>query len=255
MQASSASRHADDSALLAGLADDRCVGGRVLLDGARPAYVVLRGCADVVALPRPGVAAPATGRLLGTVGHGAVVPSSTALGAWQLMLVPHRGAAVRALLPTRLRELGYGSVAQPSDGGAIPAPRAVSRLVAALAAGIDMTLAMLATALRGPRPPAPAAVIRAGQIVSLDAGSAVRGGVGIGWVRVAGGHAHRNGEQDEVFGGAEPVLLGGEDWLVVDGPSTAEVTCTADLLAGGQLPVVLDQYLAGTLRAIDRRFG
>jgi hypothetical protein len=92
-----------------------------------------------------------------------------------------------------------------------------------------------------------------GQIVSLDAGAAVTGDGGVGWLRVAGGHARRNGEDATVFGGAEPALLSGRDWIVVDGPATVEATGTADLLATGHLPAALDQHLVLTLRAIDSR--
>lgn len=256
MQVPAAPWHTVDPAVLAPFTDDRCLSGPVPLDGTHPAYAVLRGHAEIVAAPRRiGDGPSCRAQRLGTVEAGAVVPSSTALGAWQLVLVPGAGTSVRSLSVDRLREVGYGAVAEPPDPGPIPVPRGASAPVQALARGIDATLRVLAAALRTGSPPAHAVAIRPGQIVSLESGAVVRGAPEVGWVRVAGGHGYRNDELDTVFGGTEPALLAGDDWIVVDGPATAEATPTTDLLVAGQLPGVLDQHLVCVLRTIARRFG
>ncbi|HEY1569770.1 MAG TPA: hypothetical protein VGG05_00395 [Pseudonocardiaceae bacterium] len=192
------------------------------------------------------------GHRLGVFEQGSVVPSSTVLGAWQLVLLPAPGTHLLPLSTGRLRAIGYGAPSTAPDG-LVPVPRAVSVLVAALARGLDAVLLALADALRTDHPPDNAVPISPGQFVSLDAGAAVTTDGGVCWVRVAGGHARRNGEDATVFGGAEPALLAGRDWLAVDGPATAEATTTADLLATGHLPAALDQHMVLTLRSIDRR--
>lgn len=258
MQLPSAYQRAGDAALLARLADPDAGTGsadRVLLDGRRPAYLVAHGRANLFAVRRTMGPGPlGRGHFLTTLGQGAVVPSSTVLGAWQLVLVPLAGAWLRPLSSGRLLGIGYGSAcgAEPPDV-LMPAPRAVSVLVTAFARGLDVTLLALSDALRRGLAPPHAKAVAVGQIVSLDACAAVTGDGGVGWLRVAGGHARRNGEDATVFGGAEPALLSGRDWIVVDGPATVEATGTADLLATGHLPAALDQHLVLTLRAIDSR--
>lgn len=257
MQVPPASRHADDVAMLARLAqaDHARDPGPVRLDGTRPAYLVRHGPADLVAVPRhTDVPGPDARRVVATVDDGAVVPSSTALGAWQLALTPRDGTLVRPLLAVRLRELGFGAVAEPEDDPPIPAPRSIPAQVAALARGMDATLCALAATLRCGPPPPGSVIIRPGEILSLEPGTAVCGDGGVSWVRVAGGHARRNDEQDAVFGGAEPALLAGCDWIAVESPATIEAVRTVDLLVAGQLPAALDLHLVGLLRSIDRRF-
>jgi hypothetical protein len=246
---------ADDLAVLARLTAGRCPPGRIVLDGGRPAYLVARGCGDLFAVPRlTGPEAPGHGRFVGTVGVGCVVPSSTVLAAWQLVLVPRADAVVQPLPPARLRAIGYGTVADPPSRPSIPTPRGTSASVAALARGLDATLRELADVLRTARPPVHAVPVRPGQLLSLGAGAAVRGGGDVSWLRVAGGHARRNGELGAVFGGGEPALLVAGDWVVVDTAATAESVPTADLLAAGQLPGALDLHIGLVLRSIDRRF-
>ena len=89
--------------------------------------------------------------------------------------------------------------------------------------------------------------------MSLEAGAAVTSDGGVSWLRVAGGHARRNGDRPAVFGNGEPALLAGRDWIVVDGPATVEATGTSDLLVTGHLPAALDQHTVLTLRPIDDR--
>jgi hypothetical protein len=264
MQVPPAFRRADDAALLTGLVDPMTGDGtvtddgtaeRIVLDGRRLAYLVAHGRADVFAVSRPIGPEPGRRHFLGTFGQGAVVPSTTALSAWQLVLAPASDTRVRPLSTGRLRGIGYGGVgdlAEPADL-LVPAPRAVSVLVAALARGLDAALCTLSDALHAGEPPPHAMAIGPGQIISLDAGAAVTSDGDVSWLRVAGGHARRNGEDAAVFGGAEPALLCGRDWIVVDGPATAESTSTADLLATGHLPAALDQHMVLTLRAIDGR--
>jgi hypothetical protein len=244
---------ADDAALLAGLAAGPGGTEPVVLDGRRLAYLVTGGSAELVAVPRSlGRVARRPSHPLTTIGPGAVMPSSTVLGAWQLVLAPEPGTLVRPLGTGRLRSIGYVDADDPQDP-LVPAPRAVSTLVAALARAMDAALFALAEGLRVGRPPGGALAVGAGQVVSLAAGAAVTGDGGVGWLRVAGGHARRNGEHATVFGGAEPALLAGRDWITVDGPATVEALGTADLLRTGHLPAALDHHLLLTLRTIDHR--
>lgn len=244
---------ADDAALLAGLAAGPGGTDPVVLDGRRLAYLVTDGAVELVAIPRSiGREPRCPTHLLTSIGPGAVVPSSTVLGAWQLVLAPQPGTLLRPLSTARLRALGYVDADPPHDP-LVPAPRAVSALVAAVARALDAALFAVAEALRGGRPPGDALAVGAGQFVSLAAGATVTSDGGVGWLRVAGGHARRNGEHGTVFGGAEPALLSGRDWITVDGPATAEVLGTADLLRTGHLPAALDQHLLLTLRTIDHR--
>jgi hypothetical protein len=246
---------ADDLAALVRLTAGRCPPGRIVLDGSRPAYLVGCGCADLFAVPRHvGPETSGHGRFVGTVGVGCVVPSSTVLAAWQLVLVPRADAVVQQLPAAKLHAIGYGTVAGPASRPVIPAPRVTSAAVAVLARGVDATLRELADVLRTARPPVHAVPIRPGQLLSLEAGAAVRGGADVSWLRVAGGHARRNGELGAVFGGGEPALLAAGDWIVVDTPATVESVPTSDLLAAGQLPAALDQHIGLVLRSIDRRF-
>jgi hypothetical protein len=249
---------AADGALLAALTDQPVStdGDRIVLDGRKLAYLVTDGRADLFAVRRgvcPVVQGQFQGHFLASVGSGTVVPSATVLGAWQLVLVPVGGARIRPLSARRLRGIGYGGVAETSEPTDIlvPAPRAIPVLAAALARAIDSALLALADALRTGCPPTHAMPIDPGLVVSLDAGAAVAGNGQVGWLRVAGGHARRNGEHAAVFGGAEPALLAGCDWLVMDGPATVEALGTADLLTSGHLPAALDHHAVLTLRAIE----
>lgn len=247
---------ADDVSLLAELAGEGterwCV-----LDGAEPAYLVPGGHADLIAVPRRlGTEPVDCYRFLATLGPGTVVPSATVLGAWQLVLAPAAGTRLLPLSAKRLRGVGYGGVGCGDIAGAVPlvpAPRGVSLTGAALARGVDAALLALADALRGGDLPPPCTAIGPGEIMSLDSGTAVKAAGGVSWVRVAGGHARRNGDPAAVFGNGEPALLAGHDWIVVDGPATVEATCTADLLVAGHLPAALDAHATLTLRRIDDR--
>jgi hypothetical protein len=255
---------ADDAALLASLTDPSTAPGcgeYAVLDGGRPAYLVTGGRADLFAVRR-GLGPPPRARegghchFLTTFGPGAVVPSSTALGAWQLVLAPLPGTVIRPLSATRLCDLGYAGVAEPVHADTlVPAPRATPVLAAALARAIDAALLVFADALRAGCPPARAAPIGPGLVVSLEAGASVTGDGMVSWLRVAGGHARRNGEQAAVFGGAEPALLAGRDWLVVDRPAIVESMGTSDLLTAGHLPEALDHHIVLALRSIETRIG
>jgi hypothetical protein len=71
------------------------------------------------------------------------------------------------------------------------------------------------------------------------------------WLRVAGGHIRRNGDHAAVFGGPEPALLAGRDWIIADGPCTVESVRTVDLLVAGQLSAAIDNHSVLTLRTIE----
>lgn len=240
----------DDVALLADLAGPG-TGRWCVLDGHEPAYLVPDGSADLLAVPRRLGEEPVGGRrYLATLGPGAVVPSATVLGAWQLVLAPAGGTEVLPLSADRLSSIGYGDVAGVR---LVPAPRAVTVIAAALARGLDAALLVIADALRDADPPEPSTAIGPGQIMSLGPGTAVTGDGRVSWLRVAGGHARRNGDPAAVFGNGDPALLAGRDWIVVDSPATVEATATADLLATGHLPAALDAHAGLTLRRIDDR--
>jgi hypothetical protein len=255
MHVPSAFHYRDGAVLLAELADPAPVAaGPLVLDGHRPAYLVVSGEAEVIAVrrracPRP----PSAGHVLARFGPGSVVPSSTALGAWQLVLVPDADATISALHPGRLHRVGFGGLAQPAEPTDIlvPPPRAVSLVATALSRGLDGVLLAIADALRVAPAPASAADVGRLGLVSLATGSALAGDGGVNWLRVAGGHVRRNGDPAAVFGAREPVLLAGRDWIVADGPCTVEAQHTEGLLAVGDLPDALDQHAVVTLRTVD----
>jgi hypothetical protein len=89
--------------------------------------------------------------------------------------------------------------------------------------------------------------------VSLATASVLAGDGRVNWLRVAGGHVRRNGDPAAVFGGRDPVLLAGRDWIVADGPCTVEALHTEDLLRAGDLPDALDRHAVVTLRTVDTR--
>jgi len=254
MHVPSAYRRDADVARLAGLAGPAAA-GPILLDGRQPAYLVTHGEADLYAVRRTGFPEPlAAGTFLGRIDPGAVLPSSTVLGAWQLVLAPLPGTRIRPLCARKLRQLGFGGPAEltGSRDVLVPPPRAVPALVAALARGVDAGLLVIADALRTDEPPAGAVPLGDVELVSLAAGSAVLGDGTVTWLRVAGGHIRRNGEHAAVFGGPEPALLAGRDWIVADGPCTVEATDTTDLLVAGLLPAAIDHHTVITLRTIER---
>ncbi|HEY7814750.1 MAG TPA: hypothetical protein VIC62_16005 [Nakamurella sp.] len=272
MHVPSAVRREADAALLTGLADraaDPAEAGPFLLDGRKAAYLVTHGDADLYTVQRAAFPQPlSAGTFLTRIEPGAVVPSSTVLGAWQLVLVPLPGTRIRSLRPGRLRRLGLGGPAD-ADGpidDLVPTPRAASVLAAALARALDTGLLAIADALRIGQPPAHAMSMGNAQLVSLAEGSALAGCIADGsaadgqqvagmgtvrWLRVAGGHIRRNGDHAAVFGGPEPVLLAGRDWIVADGPCTVESVRTVDLLVAGQLSAAIDHHSVLTLRTIE----
>lgn len=245
-----------DVALLATLAE-RDEDGPVLLDGRRAAYLVTDGVADLYAVRRTGYPSPlAAGTFVARIEPGTVLPSSTVLGAWQWVLAGLPGTRVRPLRSGRLRRLGFGGPAEVTPDAAdsvVPSPRAVPVLVGALARALDSALLAVAGAVRGGAPPVAAVRLGGERLLSLAAGSAVVGdGGAVSWLRVAGGHIRRNGEAGALFGGPEPALLAGRDWVVADGPCTVEAAHTSELLVAGQLPAAIDQHTVLTLRTLER---
>ncbi|HYS37503.1 MAG TPA: hypothetical protein VEO01_17955 [Pseudonocardiaceae bacterium] len=255
MHVPSAVRREADVALLTGLTADSPESVPVLLDGRQPAYLVSHGGADLYAIRRTGFPQPLiAGTVLTRIEQGCVLPSSTVLGAWQLVLAPLPGTRIRPLRTHRLRQLGLGGPAD-CDGPAdplVPPPRAVSVLAAALARGLDAGLLAIADALRVGCPPGDAVPLCDTELVSLAAGCALAGDGQVAWLRVAGGHIRRNGDQAAVFGGPEPALLAGRDWIVADGPCTVESVRTAALLVAGQLSAAIDHHTVLTLRTIEQ---
>jgi hypothetical protein len=255
MHVPSAVRREADVALLTGLTADSPESVPVLLDGRQPAYLVSHGGADLYAIRRTGFPQPlVAGTVLTRIEQGCVLPSSTVLGAWQLVLAPLPGTRIRPLRTHRLRQLGLGGPAD-CDGPAdplVPPPRAVSVLAAALARGLDAGLLAIADALRASCPPGDAVPLCDNELVSLAAGCALAGDGRVVWLRVAGGHIRRNGDQAAVFGGPEPALLAGRDWIVADGPCTVESVRTAALLVTGQLSAAIDHHTVLTLRTIEQ---
>lgn len=258
MYVPSTSRRAADVALLVGLTADPLPAGAVLLDGRQPAYLVTDGEADLYTVRRTGFPFPqpvVDGTFLTRIDPGTVLLSSTVLGAWQLALVPLPGTGIRPIRARRLRRLGYGGPADlwEQDDPMVPPPRAVPALTAALARAIDTGLIAVANALRPPEPPPDAAPLADAQLVSLATGAAITGDHQVTWLRVAGGHIRRNNDEAALFGGPEPALLAGQDWIVADGPCTVEAVHTTDLLVAGQLPGAIDHHTVLTLRTIERR--
>ncbi|HEY3611375.1 MAG TPA: hypothetical protein VGL06_28035 [Pseudonocardiaceae bacterium] len=255
MHVPSAYRHEADIALLTGLTADAPESVPVLLDGRQSAYLVSHGDADLYAMRRTGFPQPLiAGTLLTRIEQGTVLPSSTVLGAWQLVLAPLPGTRIRPLRTGRLRQLRFGGPAD-CDGPAaqlVPPPRAISAPAAALARGLDAGLLAIADALRVGGPPSDAASLSGTELVSLAAGCALAGDGQVSWLRVAGGHIRRNGDHGAVFGGPEPALLAGRDWIVADGPCTVESVRTAALLVAGQLPAAIDHHTVLTLRTIEQ---
>jgi hypothetical protein len=244
-----------DVALLTGLTADAPESVPVLLDGRQSAYLVSHDGADLYAVRRTGFPQPLiAGTVLTRIEPGTVLPSSTVLGAWQLVLAPLPGTRIRPLRTRRLRQLGFGGPVD-CDGPAdplVPPPRAVSVLAAALGRALDAGLLAIADVLRVSGPPSDAVGLCGTELVSLAAGCALTGDGQVAWLRVAGGHIRRNGDQAAVFGGPEPALLAGRDWIVADGPCTVESVRTVALLVAGQLSAAIDHHTVLTLRTIER---
>jgi NHLM bacteriocin system ABC transporter ATP-binding protein len=225
--------------------------GPCRLDGAAAGYLVADGEADLFAARRPGVR-PSRRHHVARLPPGALAPASTAIGAWQLIVVPLPGARLRRLSRPSLSVLERHAQlpARASEATSGRALAAVSELVAAL----DLALLATADALRRGQAPRDAVPVREQQIMSLAEGGAATGAGGVWWLRSVGGRLRRNdGGPAEVCGDGELLLTAGRDWVVAESPCAAESHSSRDLLASGELRAAVDQHVARLLRIVEAR--
>ncbi|MDI6105345.1 hypothetical protein QLQ12_42870, partial [Actinoplanes sp. NEAU-A12] len=154
---------------------------------------------------------------------GGLVPDVAGTGVWRLLAVPLPGGRLRAL-------------SAPPDG----------------TAAADLTMAALATAVRGDRePPRDARVLYAGQVEAAAAGVTFTGTAAVCWVRGTGGPLVRN--DDETFGDGVPVLLAGRDWVRSDRGGAVEAITSDDLLRSGELWDAVRDQTVRLLRLVERQ--
>jgi NHLM bacteriocin system ABC transporter ATP-binding protein len=248
------------------------VKGPCRLAGPEAGYLVQGGEADLFAVRRHIGGRPSRRHHVARVPDGAFVPSSTAIGAWQLILVPLPGTALRALPPGGLtlveRHARLTARARPgtpaaAENGSPPrasasqhsvgAPARVE-IATALAAAVDLALLATADAVRRGQPPREASTLQPGQIVSVPEGGALTGAAGVWWLRSLGGCLRRNGGgPGDVSGGHELLLLAGRDWVVAESACAVETLSTSDLLGAGELRGAVDQHVARLLRVVEAR--
>ena len=224
-----------------------------LLDGGHAGYLVRGDQADLFAVRRR-LAGGGTSRrhFVARLPVGALVPSSTAIGRWRLLLVPLPGGRLDGLPEGRLRivEDGLRDAEPDADPGAAD-PANV--LAAAVADGLDAALLAMADALRADQAPRDAGAMRPAQISSLAANGTMVGSGGVCWLRTVGGQVRRNGSADETFGGRELMLLAGRDWIAAEADVTLESQATVDVLRSGELWRAVDQHVARLLRVVEQR--
>ncbi len=220
-----------------------------LLDGGHAGYLVRGDQADLFAVRR-GLAGGGTSRrhFVARLPVGALVPSSTAIGRWRLLLVPLPGGRLDGLPEERLRIVEDG-LRDAEPGTADPA----NVLAAAVADGLDAALLVMADALRADQAPRDAGAMRPAQISSLAATGTMVGSGGVCWLRTVGGQVRRNGSADETFGGRELMLLAGRDWIAAEADVTLESQTTVDVLRSGELWRAVDQHVARLLRVVEQR--
>ncbi|MEV0004752.1 ATP-binding cassette domain-containing protein [Micromonospora sp. NPDC050980] len=221
------------------------------LDGPVAGWLVTGGEADLFAVRRAGLS-PSRRHHVARLPAGGLVPASTALGAWQLILVPLPGTELRGLSRGRLslleRHVRLGRTAD--DGASLRARTAATELVAA----VDLVLVTIADALRRGQAPREASTLRGREIVSLAQGSALTSTGGAWWLRSAGGQLRRNdGGPAEMSGERELLLVVGRDWVVAESPCAVESHGSWDLLVTGQLASAVDQHVARLLRMVETR--
>jgi NHLM bacteriocin system ABC transporter ATP-binding protein len=217
------------------------------MTGRRAAYLVDGGEADLFAVRRRLDGAPSRRHFVARLPAGAVLPSSAAVGAWQLLAVPLPGSTLRGVTDTRLRLLERAAAATGARAGAVAA-------AAGLAAGLDQALVLLADAVRAGQGPRDAAAVHPDELVSLAAGGALTSTGAVCWLRTTGGPLSRNGGGGEQeFGHGELVPVAGRDWVVAAQMCTVESVGTADLLAAGTLWDTVDAHMARLLRLVELR--
>ncbi|SCG41609.1 ATP-binding cassette domain-containing protein [Micromonospora rifamycinica] len=221
------------------------------LDGPDAGWLVTGGEADLFAVRRPGLH-PSRRFHVARLPAGALLSTSTALGAWQFILVPLPGTELRGLGVRELSVLQRQARRQrdPADPTGARARAAAAQLVDA----VDLALLTLADAMRPGQAPREASTLPAREIVSLAQDSVLTANGGVWWLRCAGGHLRRNdGGPGETVGAQELLLFAGRDWVVADSPCVVESQASVDLLAAGQLQTAVDQHLAGLLRTVEAR--
>ncbi|SCF07101.1 ATP-binding cassette domain-containing protein [Micromonospora chokoriensis] len=221
------------------------------LDGPVAGWLVTGGEADLFAVRRAGMS-PSRRHHVARLPAGGLVPTSTALGAWQLILVPLPGAELRGLPQQNLALLErHARLDRPADEGpSLRARTAVTEMVAA----VDLVLVTVADALRRGQAPREASTLSGREIVSLAQGSALTCTGGAWWLRSAGGQLRRNdGGPVEMSGEHELLLIAERDWVVAESACAVESHGSGDLLVAGQLRSAVDQHIARLLRVVESR--
>ncbi|MFG2051478.1 ATP-binding cassette domain-containing protein [Micromonospora sp. NPDC048935] len=221
------------------------------LDGPVAGWLVTGGEADLFAVRRAGMS-PSRRHHVARLPAGGLVPTSTAIGAWQLILVPLPDTELRGLSRRHLslleRHVRLGR--QPDEGAALRARTAATELVAA----VDLVLVTVADALRRGQAPREASTLSGREIISLAQGSALTSTGGAWWLRSAGGQLRRNdGGPAEMSGERELLLVAERDWVVAESPCAVESHGSWDLLVNGQLRSAVDQHVARLLRMVETR--
>ncbi|MCG5468243.1 ATP-binding cassette domain-containing protein [Micromonospora sp. LAH09] len=221
------------------------------LDGPAAGWLVTGGEADLFAVRRAGMS-PSRRHHVARLPAGGLVPTSTAIGAWQLILVPLPGTELRGLSRRHLslleRHVRLGRVAD--EAALLRARTAATELVAA----VDLVLVTIADALRRGQAPREASTLSGREIISLSEGSALTSTGGAWWLRSAGGQLRRNdGGPAEMSGERELLLVAERDWVVAESPCAVESHGSWDLLVNGQLRSAVDQHVARLLRMVETR--
>ncbi|MGC4813187.1 ATP-binding cassette domain-containing protein [Micromonospora sp. DT228] len=221
------------------------------LDGPVAGWLVAGGEADLFAVRRAGMS-PSRRHHVARLPAGGLVPTSTAIGAWQLILVPLPGTELRGLSRRHLslleRHVRLGRVAD--EGVSLRARTAATELVEA----VDLVLVTVADALRRGQAPREASTLCGREIISLAQGSALTSTGGAWWLRSAGGQLRRNdGGPAEMSGERELLLVTERDWVVAESPCAVESHGSWDLLVNGQLRSAVDQHVARLLRMVETR--
>ncbi|WBB76702.1 ATP-binding cassette domain-containing protein [Micromonospora sp. WMMD1128] len=221
------------------------------LDGPVAGWLVSGGEADLFAVRRAGMS-PSRRHHVARLPAGGLVPTSTAIGAWQLILVPLPGTELRGLPRHHLSRLErHVRVGRAGDEEVPPRARtAATELVAA----VDLVLVAVADAMRRGQAPREASTLRGREIVSLAPGSAVTSTAGAWWLRSAGAQLRRNdGGPAEMSGERELLLVAERDWVVAESACAVESHGSWDLLVTGQLRAAVDQHVARLLRMVETR--
>ena len=188
---------------------------------------VVGGQADLFA-HRPGTAGEATKRhFVARIPAGSVVPRVSD-GPLAIEAVALPGAT--------LREIPEG----PLDAGLVP--------------GIDQALLAIADSVRALSGPRKAMLLQPDQILSVAAGTALRGNSQVWWLRIVGGAVRVNGRGlGRDLASDDLVVLSGRDWIEAEQACTVETLSSADLHSAGLLEPALSAYLRRLVDVIAQR--